>query len=48
MVYGPGGCRFGDFWKPGLLVNVWALIVTVVVIPTSGNSEVMQRMCSPG
>jgi di/tricarboxylate transporter len=33
MVYGPGGYRFGDFWRLGLPVIVWALIVTVVVIP---------------
>lgn len=33
MVYGPGGYRFGDFWKLGLIVMLWALIVTVVVIP---------------
>jgi di/tricarboxylate transporter len=33
IVYGPGGYRFGDFWKLGLVVMVWALIVTVVVIP---------------
>jgi di/tricarboxylate transporter len=33
MVYGPGGYRFGDFWKLGLVVMVWALIVTMVVIP---------------
>jgi di/tricarboxylate transporter len=33
MVYGPGGYRFGDFWKLGLIVLAWALIVTVVVIP---------------
>jgi di/tricarboxylate transporter len=33
MVYGPGGYRFGDFWRLGLVVMVWALIVTVVVIP---------------
>ena len=33
MVYGPGGYRFGDFWKLGLLVTIWALIVTVVVVP---------------
>ena len=33
MVYGPGGYRFGDFWKLGLIVMAWALIVTVVVIP---------------
>jgi di/tricarboxylate transporter len=33
MVYGPGGYRFGDFWKLGLVVMAWTLIVTVVVIP---------------
>lgn len=33
MVYGPGGYRFGDFWKLGLIVTTWTLIVTVVVIP---------------
>ncbi len=33
MVYGPGGYRFGDFWKLGLIVMAWALIVTVVVVP---------------
>ncbi|CAM5486789.1 hypothetical protein AFEL58S_03390 [Afipia felis] len=33
MVYGPGGYRFGDFWKIGLVVMTWALIVTVVIVP---------------
>ncbi|WFU20123.1 SLC13 family permease [Bradyrhizobium sp. CB3481] len=33
MVYGPGGYRFGDFWKLGLIVTAWAFVVTVVVIP---------------
>ena len=33
MVYRPGGYKFGDFWKVGLIVLVWALTVTVVVIP---------------
>jgi di/tricarboxylate transporter len=33
MVYGPGAYRFGDFWKLGSIVMVWALIVTVVVVP---------------
>jgi len=33
MVYGPGGYRFGDFWRLGLVVLAWALVVTVVVIP---------------
>jgi predicted SnoaL-like aldol condensation-catalyzing enzyme len=31
--HGPGGYRFGDFWKLGLIVMAWTLIVTVVVIP---------------
>ena len=33
MVYGPGGYRFGDFWRLGLVVMIWTFIVTVVVIP---------------
>ncbi len=33
MVYGPGGYRFGDFWKLGLVVMAWTMVVTVVVIP---------------
>ena len=33
MVYGPGGYRFGDFWRLGLLVMAWTLIVTVVIVP---------------
>ncbi|WP_348787341.1 SLC13 family permease [Leifsonia sp. NPDC080035] len=33
MVYGPGGYRFGDFWRLGLVVLAWTLIVSVVVIP---------------
>lgn len=33
MVYGPGGYRFGDFWKLGLLAMIWMLIVTVVIVP---------------
>ncbi|MDY0884738.1 SLC13 family permease [Dongia soli] len=33
MVYGPGGYKFGDFWKLGFLVMAWALIVTLVVVP---------------
>jgi di/tricarboxylate transporter len=33
MVYGPGGYRFGDFWKLGIVVMAWSLLVTVVVIP---------------
>ncbi|UPG72076.1 SLC13 family permease [Roseomonas gilardii subsp. gilardii] len=33
MVYGPGGYRFGDFWRLGLLIMAWTLIVTVVIVP---------------
>jgi di/tricarboxylate transporter len=33
MVYGPGAYRFGDFWRIGSIVTIWALIVTVVVVP---------------
>ncbi|WP_036967550.1 SLC13 family permease [Promicromonospora kroppenstedtii] len=33
MVYGPGGYRFGDFWRIGTVVLVWKLAVTVVVVP---------------
>ncbi len=32
MVYGPGGYRFGDFWKLAIVVIARAL-VTLVVIP---------------
>ena len=33
MVYGPGGYKFGDFWRLGLVVLAWTLLVTVVVTP---------------
>jgi di/tricarboxylate transporter len=33
MVYGPGGYKFGDFWRLGLVVMAWTLIVTVGIIP---------------
>jgi di/tricarboxylate transporter len=33
MVMGPGGYRFGDYWKLGLLNMAWFLVVSVVVIP---------------
>lgn len=33
MVYGPGGYRFGDYWKLGLPITIWALVVTVFVVP---------------
>ena len=33
MVYGPGGYKFGDFWRIGLFVLAWTMIVTVIVTP---------------
>lgn len=33
MVMNPGGYRFGDFWKLGLPVMLWWLVVSLVVIP---------------
>jgi hypothetical protein len=32
-VYGPGSYKFGDFWKLGIPVLIWTMIVTVVVTP---------------
>lgn len=39
MVYGPGGYRFGDFWRLGLPVMASTLVLTVVIVPLSGRSE---------
>jgi di/tricarboxylate transporter len=33
MVMGPGGYRFGDYWKLGLVNMAWSLVVSIVVIP---------------
>jgi di/tricarboxylate transporter len=33
MVMGPGGYRFGDYWKFGLSVMGWFLVVSLTVIP---------------
>jgi|SRR5579871_275229 len=33
MVHGPGGYRFGDYWKLGLIVTLWSLIVAVFIAP---------------
>lgn len=33
MVMGPGGYRFGDYWKLGLPLMAWFLLVSVVIIP---------------
>ncbi len=33
MVMGPGGYRFGDYWRLGLPVMLWFLTVSLLVIP---------------
>lgn len=33
MAFGPGGYRFGDFWKIGLIVLAWTMLVTVALVP---------------
>src|SRR5262249_31327854 len=33
MVMGPGGYQFGDYWKLGLPVLLWFLVVAVVWVP---------------
>jgi di/tricarboxylate transporter len=33
MVMGPGAYKFGDYWKLGLPIMAWWLLVSVVVIP---------------
>ena len=33
MVMGPGGYRFGDYWKLGLPLMAWFLIVAVIYVP---------------
>ncbi len=33
MIMAPGGYRFGDYWRLGLPIIVWWLIVCLVVIP---------------
>jgi di/tricarboxylate transporter len=33
MVMEPGGYRFGDYWKLGLVVMAWYLVVSVLVVP---------------
>ena len=33
MVMGPGGYRFGDFWKFGLPCMLWFFVVAVFVVP---------------
>jgi di/tricarboxylate transporter len=33
MIMNPAGYRFGDYWKLGLPVMLWWLLVSLVVIP---------------
>ncbi|MCX5401630.1 SLC13 family permease [Streptomyces sp. NBC_00102] len=33
MVYEPGGYRFGDYWRFGLPVVLWFLVVALTVVP---------------
>ena len=33
MVHGPGGYQFGDYWKLGLIVMLWSLLVAVFIAP---------------
>ena len=33
MVVGPGGYKFGDFWKYGLPIGIWWLIVVTFLVP---------------
>ena len=39
MVMGPGGYRFGDYWKLGLPLLVLFGVVAVLLVPASGRSE---------
>jgi di/tricarboxylate transporter len=32
MVYGPGGYRFGDYWRLGLPLNLLVMVLIVTVI----------------
>ncbi len=33
VTYGPGAYEFGDYWKIGMLVLVWSLLVAVFIAP---------------
>ena len=33
MVMGPGGYRFGDYWKLGLPLMLWFFVAAVFVVP---------------
>jgi di/tricarboxylate transporter len=32
-VFGPGGYKFGDYWKFGLPVGIWWFVVVLIVVP---------------
>ncbi|GAA4161999.1 hypothetical protein GCM10022286_20420 [Gryllotalpicola daejeonensis] len=32
-VFGPGGYRFGDFWRLGLVISLWTFAVSVALVP---------------
>ena len=40
---GPGGYRFGDFWKLGLPLMAWFLPVDMSTFPSCGGSDVAAR-----
>lgn len=33
MVVGPGGYKFGDYWKYGLPIGIWWLVVVAFIVP---------------
>jgi di/tricarboxylate transporter len=33
MVLGPGGYQFGEYWKFGLPMLLWWLVVAVFIVP---------------
>jgi di/tricarboxylate transporter len=33
MVFGPGGYKFGDYWKFGLPIGIWWFVVVLIVVP---------------
>jgi len=33
MVIGPGGYRFGDYWKLGLPLLLWFFVVATFIVP---------------
>jgi di/tricarboxylate transporter len=33
MVFGPGGYKFGDYWKFGLPIGIWWFVMVLIVVP---------------